>query len=77
MLLLLNQAWVHLPATQQSQSLLTPGCGEGKAAFITGAKKGELGSLCSEDCIIPSYFQGKTLKSNIKEVRVCACMINL
>ena len=36
--------WTKLGSTylpHSKASLLTPGCGEGKAAFITGAKQGE------------------------------------
>ena len=75
MLLLLNQAWVHLPATQQRQSTDTRIWWR-KGSIYHRCQARRMGSLCSKDAKSPATFRARLLKATLG-VRVAACMINL
>ena len=60
MLLLLNQAWVHLPATQQSQSSDTRMWWR-KGSIYYRCQARRMGSLWSKDAKSPATFRARLL----------------
>ena len=63
----MNQTWICLPAAQQSQSNMTPGCGKGKYSIYCSVSSKGNGQLLLKRPELLEVFQEKVFKNKVRE----------